>query len=173
MKKLLLWLTFLAAFSAVIAAQDRTWQTFTPAKGEWSILSPGAMEPDEEARQSLNKRGSFTYKDFDGFFGVAYRDLPRMPKDIKVYYLKTRDGAVQGVKGKLVKEEEFTSKGITGYEIHIKTDYSVERARMFFHAQRFYVVLAVLPDDQIDGDEVTAYFNSFIPEDINVLKRRN
>jgi hypothetical protein len=91
MKKVLLSLAFLLAFSYGAFAQiqlERTWQTFNSPKGDWSILSPGVMQPDEEARDPKSKMGSFGYRDSEGFFAVTWRDLPKVPKKLKEYYDK-------------------------------------------------------------------------------------
>lgn len=141
--------------------ETRTWKTFSAPGGEWSILAPGTMTPDEEAVKPKSKKGSYSYRDSNGFFAVIYRDLPRVPKKLKAYYDQTRDGAVQGFSGRLLGEGDFTNGSITGREIRIEGETRVERARMFFHGKRFYVVLAVLPGNEINSEAVTAYLNSF------------
>jgi hypothetical protein len=38
----------------------------------------------------------------------------------------------------------------------------MERLRMFFHGKRFYLLIAILPEDEIDNAETNNYFNSFV-----------
>ena len=164
MKKVLLLLGFLLAFTYGAAAQiqiERTWQTYNSPKGDWSILSPGVMQPDDEAQKPKSKMGSYGYKDAEGFFAVTYRDLPKVPKRLNSYYDKNRDGAVKGMRGKLLSDGEFMSGGIRGREIYIETETRVLRGRMFFHGKRFYLILAVLPGNQIRTDAINRFMSSF------------
>ncbi len=48
--KLIQSLAVLLVFSAAAFAQERTWQTFGPDTGAWSILAPGVMKADEDAQ---------------------------------------------------------------------------------------------------------------------------
>ncbi len=50
----------------------------------------------------------------------------------------------------------------TGRESQIKMKYRVGRLRMFFHGRRFYLLLAVLPEEEIDTSAINNYFNSFV-----------
>jgi hypothetical protein len=34
--------------------------------------------------------------------------------------------------------------------------------RMFFHGKRFYLLVAVLPENKIDAPEIDSYLNSFV-----------
>jgi hypothetical protein len=178
--KLLQILGVLLVLSGAAFAQGRTWNTFSPDNGAWSILAPGALKPDSEAQQSRSTMGSYSYSDHNGFFAVIYRDSPKRyvpwKPNYKAYYKKIRDDAVEAAKGQLLKDEEFTNgtvKGrevrikipdgiVTGRESQVRTKYRVERMRMFFHGKRFYLLLAVLPESEIDTPEIDNYLNSFV-----------
>jgi hypothetical protein len=164
MKKVLLSLAVLLVSAGSALAQiqlERTWQTFNSPKGDWSILSPGAMEPDEGAQDAKSKMGSYGYRDSEGFFAVTYRDLPKVPKKLKEYYEKNREGAIKGVRGTLLSDNEFSRGSLTGREIYIQTETRVLRGRMFFHGKRFYLILAVLPGNQIGTAAINKYMDSF------------
>lgn len=162
MKKALLLPGILLFLSYGAAAQiERSWQTFSSPKGDWSILSPGAMQPDEEAQKPESKMGSYGYKDAEGFFAVTYRDLPKVPKKLQDYYDKNRDGAVKGVRGSLLSDTAFSNGWMTGREILIQTETRVLRGRMFFVGKRFYLILAVLPGNQIRTSVIDEFLNSF------------
>ncbi len=161
-------------------AQQRTWKTFSPNDDAWSILSPCVMKPDAEAKKSSSTKGSYSCRDFNGFFAVVYRDNSRLKVAlskpfIKSYYRKIRDSFIKNTRGELVKDEEFSNGNVSGREFYIKmqndrvfsrldvtkTTYRVERLRMFFQNNRFYLLIAILPEDEIDAAETDDYLNSF------------
>ncbi len=179
MNKLLQSLGILLILSCGAFAQERTWKTFSPDNGEWSILAPGVMKPDAEALESPSIEGSYSYNDFNGFFSVIYRDTPKgnvLWKPFKkAHYKKVRNSFIKSTKGELLKDEEFSNGDINGREVRIKmpegrllgsesqvkTKYRVERLRMFFHGRRFYLLLVVLPEEEIDAPAIDNYLNSF------------
>jgi hypothetical protein len=162
-----------------VFAQERAWKTFSPAGGAWSILAPGEMRPDAEAQASPSTKGSYSYYDFSGFFAVIYRDSPKRwvpwKPNYNAYFKKIRQDAVEAAKGQLLKEEDFTNGNATGREAYIKvpvgtlvgaegqviTKYRVERLRMFFREKRFYLLVAVVPEEDVSSTAVNNYFNSF------------
>lgn len=170
-----------AIFNLGGAAQDRTWKKFSPPGNEWTILAPGEMVPDEAALKPGSDRGSHSYSDFSGFFAVVYRDAPKrryVPWKInrQAYYEKIAKDAAKAAKGEIIRRDDFTNGNITGREIYIKipnikvqaiesptrTTYRIERMRMFFDDKRFYMVLAVLPEDEIDSVATNNYMYSFV-----------
>lgn len=174
----LLVLILILSFGA--GAQNRTWKSFSPPDNSWAILAPGEMIADEEARKSGSDRGSYTYTDFNGFFAVVYRDAPSrryVPWKInrQGYYEKIARDAAKAAKGEIIRRDDFTKGNFTGREIYIKipnirvqavegatrTTYRIERMRMFFDDKRFYMVLAVLPEDDIDAVAINDYMYSF------------
>ena len=178
--KLAVSIVILLVLSGGAFAQERNWKTFSPNDGAWSILSPCDMKPDAEAKELPSNKGSFSCNGFNGFFAVIYRDNPKwkvaLSKPfIKSYYRKIRESFIKSARGELVKDEEFTSGGVSGRETHIKmlnhkvfsrvdaakTTYRVERLRMFFRNNRFYLLLAILPEDEIDAASTDNYMNSF------------
>jgi VCBS repeat-containing protein len=163
-----------------VPAQDWAWKTFSPNSQSWTILAPGAMQPDEEALESKSKMGSYSYSDFYGYFAVVYRDAPKtflisLKPDEKAHFKKVKNDFITASKGQLLKEEDFTSGRWKGRELHIKipsgtitgmegqtiTKYRIERLRMFFVGRRFYMLLAVLPEDIVNTPAVDKFFNSF------------
>lgn len=181
MNKFLQSLVILLILSCAAFAQDeRTWETFSPGDGAWSILAPGVMSPDKEALESPSLMGSYSYNDSDGFFAVIYRDTPKgriLWKPFKkAHFTKVRKDFIKANKGELVKDEKFSNGNFTGREVYIKvpdgrsigresqviTKYRVQRLRMFFDDRRFYLVLAVLPEKEIDAPAINNYFNSFV-----------
>lgn len=169
----LLILILLFVLSISISAQDRVWRTFNAPIGGWSILAPGTMQPDEEAKSGKSK-GSYSYYDQNGFFAVIYTNLGFMFSK-GGHYKKQRDEVVKANNGKLIKDEEFTNGKIKGREVYVKIPDTrviaresnvkpadrVQRFRMFFKDGRFFILLVVLPEADIDKPEVSNYLNSF------------
>ncbi|HVE55945.1 MAG TPA: Ig-like domain-containing protein [Pyrinomonadaceae bacterium] len=180
MYKLLSSLVMVLFLSSGVLAQEWAWKYFSPAGKPWSVLAPGEMQPDEEAQQSRSKMGSYSYSDFYGYFAVVYRDAPKtflisLKPDAKAHFKKVKNDFITASRGQLLKEEDFESgkaKGrellikipsgtITGLEGQVITKYRIERLRMFFIGRRFFMLLAVLPEDIVNTPQVDKFFNSF------------
>ncbi len=179
MNKLLTSLAIILVLSGGAAAQEWAWKTFSPAGNAWSIRAPGAMIPDKEAQETASKVGSYAYTDFYGSLLVVYRDYKKgfwsLKPDYSNYYQKVRKDFVKAGKGQLLKEEKYIKGDLIGRNVWIKipvgqitglegktlTKYRMERLRMFFIGNRFYLLIAVLPEDIIDTPAVDQYFDSF------------
>jgi hypothetical protein len=180
MKKLLQTFGIFLVLCCGAVAQERAWKIFNPENGEWSISAPGAMKPDAAALESPSIEGTYSYNDFNGFFAVVYKDTPKhnvlWEPLKKAHFKKVRNDFVKSARGKLISEAKFSTGGETGREVYIKmpggkmlgseseviTTYRVERIRMFFHNRRFYLLIAVLPEKEIDTPAVNNFFNSFV-----------
>jgi hypothetical protein len=179
--KLLSSFAIVLVLSCSALAQQRTWKTFSPDNDAWSILSPCAMKPDAEALEMPSTKGSYSCNESSGFFSVVYRDnskwkLTLAKPFVKSYYRKIRNSFIKSTRGELVKDEEFSNGTVSGREVYIKmqydrvfsrvntskTTYRMERLRMFFQDNRFYLLIAILPEDEIDNAETNNYFNSFV-----------
>ena len=180
MNKILSILTIILILSGGAAAQEGwTWKTFSPPGKAWSILAPGTMNPDAEAQEPGSKVGSYAYTDFYGSFLVVYRDSTQsfwsLKPDYSNYFKKVRKDFVKAGNGQLLKEEKYVKGEITGRNVRIKipvgqitglegktiTKYRIERLRMFFVGKRFYLLIAVLPEDIVGTPAVDQYFDSF------------
>jgi hypothetical protein len=163
------------------AAQERDWKTFSPETGAWSILAPGVMQHDPDALETLSTKGGYSYNDSSGFFAVVYEDSAKWKVAlykpfINSHYKKIRNSFVKSSKGELLKDVKFTNGGTTGREFlvkipdgrvmdnegQLKTRYRVGRFRIFFHGNRCYMLLAVLPENEVNSFAVDNYFNSFV-----------
>ena len=168
----------LASFS--FAQDEREWKSFAPNSGEWSIAAPGEMIPDAEAQESASEMGSYSYTDAVGFYAVIYRDTPKgrvlWGPLKKSHFKRVRKDFIKSNRGELIKDEKFSNGTYAGREVYIKvadgrvmdregpfkTKYRVQRLRMFFDGRRFYLLLAVLPEKEINSPAVNNYFDSFI-----------
>ena len=176
---LLLCAIFLLTTSAAFA-QERNWKTFSPENGAWSIFAPGEMERDETGTESLNTKGGYTYTDENGFFAVVYEDSPKWlvtfsKPFINSHYKKIRNSFLKSSKGELIKDGKFSNGKNGGREFYIKipdgrvldsenqikTRYRTGRFRIFFEGKRCYMLIAVLPQEEIDAFAVDNYFDSF------------
>jgi hypothetical protein len=179
LSKLIYSLGILLILCSTTLAQQWNWTSFNPDKQSWTILAPGPMIPDAEAKKPGSKKGSYAYNDFNGFFAVIYRDSPKrwlpFKPDYNAYIERVRDDVVKANKGELIKDSQFSNGGIVGREALVKfasgttrgiegqtvKKYRVQRFRMFFVGSRFYVVLAVLNENEINSPAIDKYFNSF------------
>jgi hypothetical protein len=177
-RNLVLTLSIIFILSLGVSAQQRTWRTFTPPSEAWSVLSPGNMIADDEAAKPDSKRGSYSYSDSNSFFAVIYSDYSKLNNLLpwkKNHFNKQRDAVMKANKATLIRDSEFTSGNITGREIrlrmpdnrtfaresNLKPQHRIQRFRMFFQGNRFYMILAVLPEEQISLPEIDKYFESF------------
>jgi hypothetical protein len=166
---------------AMFAQTERQWKIFTPETGAWSILAPGVMQHDPDALETLSTKGGYSFTDADGFFAVVYEDSPKWQVAlykpfINSHYKKIRNSFVKSSKGELLKDEKFKNGDQTGREFlvkipdgriidaegQMKTRYRVGRFRIFFHNNRCYMLLAVLPENEIGSFAIDNYFNSFV-----------
>jgi hypothetical protein len=164
----------------VVFSQERNWKTFNAETNDWSIFAPGEMKYDPEALDTLSTRGGYTFTDANGFFAVVYEDSASWKVTIwkpfiGSHYKKIRNSFVKSSKGKLLKDVKFKNKGESGREFFVKipdgrildnegqlkTRHKVGRFRIFFHGKRCYMLLAVLPEEEINSFAIDNYFNSF------------
>lgn len=183
-KSIVLCAAFIFIFGAGAAsAQDveRKWKTFTPETGDWSILAPGEMKTDPNAIESLGKRGGYSYSDATGFFAVVYENssgwaVAFSKPFIGSHYKKIRNSFVKNSNGKLLKDEKIKINGKSGREFYVqmpdgrvldnegqlKSRYKVARFRVFFQGNRCYMLLAVVPENEVNTFPINDYFNSFV-----------
>lgn len=181
LRNLLPVLMILVFLSSAVFSQERNWKTFTPDTGAWSIFAPGEMKFDASALDTLSTKGGYTYNDTNGFFAVVYEDSASWKVTIwkpfiGSHYKKIRDSFVKNSKGQLLKDVKFKSKGNSGREFFVKipdgrildsegqfkTRYRVGRFRIFFYGKRCYMLLAVLPEEEINAFAIDNYFDSFV-----------
>lgn len=178
--KLFLILPVIFILNTLAFAQEWTWKPFSPKNQPWTILAPAPLKPDAEALDPDGKKGSYSFNDYNGFFAVIFRDSPRryLPwkPDYGAYINKVSNDVAEANKGKIIKDIEFSNRGLKGREVEVKFPsgttrgaegqtvykYRVQRFRMFFVGSRFYIVLAVLPESEIDKPFIDTYLNSFV-----------
>lgn len=176
--KLSLIVTLVLLLNSAAAAQKWNWKTYNPPNQPWTILSPGKMTPDEEAESGGNK-GSYAYNDFNGFFAVIYRDASKrlffFNPNYKEFIKDVRDGVAEANNGEIIKDTIFERRGMKFREVQVKfpsgttrspegrtvSKFRVQRFRMFFIGNRFYALLAVLPEEDVDKVEISEFLDSF------------
>ncbi len=166
----------LLVFNLSVFGQQWSWQDFSPVNSGWRVTAPNPLQPDAEAQKTSGKRGSYSYNDFHGFFAVIYQSYSNWDwYRQKDRFNKQRDLVVNSNQGQLIRDIEFTNRGVVGREVMVKfpsgtmtkmegqtvTKYRIQRFRMFFYGKRLYVILAVLPEDDVNRPEIDNYLNSF------------
>ena len=161
-------------------AQERNYKTFTPEDGSWSILAPGEMKVDPSAGEKLGTKGGYSYTDSTGFFAVTYENSPKYlvtfnKPFINSHYRKIRRSFVKSSNGLLLRDIKFEKNGEKGRDFMVKipdgtvldsegrmqTRFRTGRFRIFFHGNRCYLLIAVLPESEINAFAVDNYFDSF------------
>jgi hypothetical protein len=162
-------------------AQERTWKTFTPAIGDWSILAPGELKSDPDGIELLGKKGGYSYVDKTGFFAVIYENSPGWAVTIYKpfmgsHFKKVRNKFVKDSKGKLLKEVKFKSGDKKGREYYVQIPdgktldnegqwterFRIARYRAFLDGNRFYTLLAVVPENEVYTPAIDKFFTSFV-----------
>lgn len=179
--KILLAYGLMILLSGTVSAQEnREWKTFTPDAGDWSILAPGVMRSDPNGIEQLDKKGGYSYTDETGFFAVVYEDSPgwvvTMYKPfIGSHYKKIRKKFVKDSNGKLLKDEKFNNGAERGREFLVqipdgkvldgegqwKPRYKIARFRVFLHGKRSFILMAVVPENEVYTSSINNYFTSF------------
>lgn len=181
LNKLLQIVALLLVLTFTAAAQERNWKYFSPQSGEWTIFAPGEMSSGGAEVENLGRRGGFSYAEPSGFFAVVYEEsaswkVSLMKPFIGSHYKKIRKGFVKNSKGTLIKDVKFKHNNFSGREFYVKipdgkildgenqlqTRYRVGRFRVFFQGNRCYMLLAVLPEKEINSFAIDNYFNSFV-----------
>jgi VCBS repeat-containing protein len=159
-----------------VFAQQWVWKDFSPANSGWRVTAPAPLRPDEEAQKPGSPKGSYVYNDLHGFFAIIYQTYSSWDWFTqKSRFNKQRDLVVTSNNGKLLKDVEYIHRGVKGREVEVKfaagtissiegpsvTKHRVQRFRMFFKGRRFYIILAVLPEDEINKPEIDNYLDSF------------
>lgn len=165
-------------FSVTIPAQKWSWKLFNPPNQPWTVLAPGTLTPDDEAKAGGNK-GSYAYNDYNGFFAVVYRDASKrlffFNPNYKEFIKDVRDGVAEANSGEIIKDTIFERRGTKFREVQVRfpsgttrspegrtiSKYRVQRFRMFFVGNRFYALLAVLPEEDVDKPEISQFLDSF------------
>jgi hypothetical protein len=184
MKKLLqIFGLFLFLCGGAFAQHDeRAWKLFTPETRAWTILAPGEMRHDPSALETLSTKGGYSFMDSTGFFAVVYEDSPKWKVVLwkpfmNSHYKRIRNSFVKSSNGELLRDERFKNGEHEGREFLVKipdgrvmdsegqlqTRYRIGRFRIFFHGKRCYMLLAVLPENEVNTQEINSYFNSFVP----------
>ena len=131
-------------------------------------------------QRALDKKGSYSYSDETGFFAVVYENSPGWAVTIYKpfigsHYKKIRKKFVKDSRGKLLKDEKFKNGDESGREFFVqipdgkvldnegqwKSRYKIARFRVFFNGNRCYILMAVLPENEVYTSPINNYFTSF------------
>jgi len=149
---------------------ENAWIEFKTEEGGYTAQFPSA--PKKEVATAPTPLGPVQYVTHgaelgDAFFGISYSDYPEAAMegfDVDAGLDGARDGAINGVGGNLVREEQITMFGqparefeakasLEGIEVHIK-------ARMFLKLPRLYQIMVAYPST-MTGLEVDRFLDGF------------
>ncbi len=168
MKTTLLVIALLVFFLA--GCQQLYSQEFQSQAGGFAVMLPGTPTEKTSTRNIPLVGPIDTYvfsvnKGAEGFYGVAYSDFPKshIQKNTPEVLLDGgRDGAIAGIKGRLLSEEVISLSGYPGRDIKAEVaGGGIYRSRFFLVGCRFYQINWVGPKENAFSRGVEEYLNSF------------
>ena len=151
-------------------APTNDWIEFKTVEGGYTAVFPSA--PSKEVATAPTELGPVQYVTHgaelgEAFFGISYSDYPEAAMvdfNIDKGLDGARDGAINGVGGSLVREEQITMFGeparefeakaaLEGIEVRIK-------ARMFLKLPRLYQIMVAYPSTMTDL-EIDRFLDGF------------
>ncbi|MCI0700756.1 MAG: hypothetical protein L0241_06720 [Planctomycetia bacterium] len=167
----LLALCALVFLTTSATAEDKPeWKAFKPKGGRCSIEAPGKLvtQPVQEFKQGdvKIKLHMFILESDDGktAYGLGYADFPVNPDaDLADKVLRgAQDGAMKGVKGKLVTSRDLKLGKYPGREFTLTLpDKNQYRSRIYLVEGRLYQVIVVGSKDFVASLEARTFLYSF------------
>jgi hypothetical protein len=163
---LLLLLTVVAPSSSA----QLEWLEFGPKDGSFKVLLPGKpTEHKKSIKQDGNKVEVLLFEvaagPGSGKFVVGYSEFPEAsikPGTEDKRLDNARDGAVAGVKGKLLRQEMLFVHGHPGRELLIKIDdKSMVIMRLYAVKNRLYQLVVVGSEELVTGRDAEKFLTSF------------
>jgi hypothetical protein len=160
-------LMVLAVLAVLAPAADEKLKEYKSADGNYKVM----LFPDPKT-QDKKAPGGLTMHMVGNDLGtralmVIHADMP-IPADEKAEQTQKRldgakDGAVNSVKGKLIKEAKITLGKHLGREFSAELPMGkvIMKARIYIVGKRLYQVLAIGPKDFVDSANVKKMFDSF------------
>ena len=161
---------FLVVFmSSAVNSQEPTWKEFSSPEGRFSVLLPGT--PTKTTQKVNSDLGVitlylFTFNQENISYNVTCSDYPESIfkiKSIDKFLDDYRDGAVAGVRGKLVSETKISLGTYPGREVIIEVNDGRILAciRFYMVKTRLYQVSVATQKENPQLTNVTRFLESF------------
>jgi hypothetical protein len=139
------------------------WTRYSSTAGRFSILFPG--QPTLKQQPVDSAVGKLTNNILLASTGAAvflasYADYPVVNDDPQAVLDRVRDGAVNGVKGTLIKSTAITHKGFPGREFQASGEVMLATFRIYLVNNRLYQTVAVGPPGAV-SEAAKDFLNSF------------
>jgi hypothetical protein len=141
------------------------WVKFSSEAGHFSILMP--VKPTESKQDVATKLGPMVNNVFMAVtpaghaYALSYADYPANNVDPQETLDKVRDGAVNGIKGQLVKSTNITHKSYPGREFQATVGDGLYTSRVYLVGTRLYQMVAMGPKDRISAADINRFLTSF------------
>jgi hypothetical protein len=156
------------SFTAAAQAPQKNggWKRHTSAKGKFSIMTPCTLAPDTEAAVAAGDDPYHSCDADDGYFIVSYSDLGKGPvENVQEVLDATRNGLVEGLKGKLVSEKKIALGSVPGRELVMTATIENEdyqyKWRVFVVGGRGYTIGVGTPKAGAAAPGVDKFLSSF------------
>lgn len=140
------------------------WTLHTSTAGRFSILMPAEPnvqeQPVDTAAGKLINHISLAQKG-SAAFAISYADYPPNDAEPQGVLDSVRDGAINGIKGTLVRGKNITHKTYPGREFQASTQGALYTSRIFLVKNRLYQMVVVAPVGQLTDAEVNRFLTSF------------
>lgn len=155
-----------AAFGQNGGQGQGAWETFTSEDGRFSVLMPGAPQPNEKTADSPN--GPYTTHLFMAraeprIYLVGWVDYaPAFNFGVQAELEANRDNLVKSLKAQLTGETKTIKLGQhPGIEFTAETEQITLRSRVYIVGRRPYQLIAVRPRGAEQSAEDVRFFDSF------------
>jgi hypothetical protein len=160
----------LGLLAALACGGPEGWTTVTSDDASFRVEMPGAAE---HARKALGTPAGqapiemWVQQDGRRAFVAGYTEYPdavRQHFDPERLLDSARDGAVERVRGKLLKDEPRELGGVPGRRIEIDAEGGSVRVRgdLFVQGRRLYQVLATTAPKDAESPDVQRFLDSFV-----------
>jgi hypothetical protein len=158
------------ALALVACGRSESWTTVTAGDGTFRVEMPGGAE---HARKALGTPVGqapiemWVQQDGQRAFVAGFTEYPdavREHFDPERLLDSARDGAVERVRGKLLRDDPHELAGVKGRRIEIAAEGGSVRVRGDFYVQgrRLYQVLATTAPKDAESPDIERFLGSFV-----------
>lgn len=145
------------------SSDSNAWIKYSDSPGRFSVLMPVAPVKSEHL---VDKDGGkitnniFMAKTAAAAFALSYADYTDVSEPEKVLE-RVRDGAINGIKGKLVSSTEVSHRGFPGLEFQASLEGALYTSRIYLVKARLYQMVVVAAPGTVTSTEINRYLTSF------------
>lgn len=157
------WVFTRKAPTSSTSSAPSAWTKYSDAPGRFSVLMP--VHPEKSEHPVESEGGKLTHNIFMaktavGAFALSYADYTNTSDPQKVLE-RVRDGAINGIKGKLVSSKTVTHKGFPGLEFEASLEGALYTSRIYLVKARLYQMVVVAGQGNVSSMEINRYLTSF------------